>query len=248
MSQPPKTLIIVPALNEAGSIVRVVRDIQAHVPHADVLVINDGSTDDTGTLARGVGAIVLDMPYNVGIGAAVQTGFLYAAQHGYEVAVQTDGDGQHPAQGIPALLSALRESGADMVIGSRFLGDTGYQQSIARRVGGFILAQILSRATGTRFTDPTSGFRASNRRTLELCARLYPHDYPEPEAIIILHRAGLRCTEIPAKMLQRDTGKSSITPLRSAYYMTKVILAILINLLRAPAITRTLPHEHPPTD
>ncbi len=233
-----RTLVIVPALNESGSIQRVIRQIHQHVPSADVAVINDGSVDDTAALARAAGAIVLDMPYNVGIGAAVQTGFIYAAQHGYDVAVQTDGDGQHPPQEIPRLIDALQTTGADLVIGSRFLEDTGYQQTFARRVGGQILAQILTWATGQRITDPTSGFRASNRRTLELCARLYPHDYPEPEAVIILHRAGLKLCEISVRMAERTSGVSSITFLGSGYYMTKVILAILINLLRVPITPR----------
>lgn len=238
MTEFPKTLIIIPALNEAESIVRVVGAVQEHAPWADIVVINDGSTDDTAHLARKAGAIVIDMPFNVGIGAAVQTGFRYAARHGYEVAVQTDGDGQHPPSELPSLVSALQNLDADMVIGSRFLEYRGYSQTAARRAGGYILARILSAATHTRMTDPTSGFRASNRRTLELCAQLYPHDYPEPEAIIILHRAGLKIREIPVTMQQRQGGVSSITPLRSAYYMTKVILAILINLLRAPALQK----------
>jgi glycosyltransferase involved in cell wall biosynthesis len=229
-----RVLVIVPALNESGSITQVVGAIHAHVPTADVVVVNDGSRDNTAELARAAGAVVLDMPYNVGIGAAVQTGFLYAAQHGYDVALQIDGDGQHPPENIPLLIDALRDSGADVASGSRFLEDTGYQQTWARRVGGMILAWILTRATGTRITDPTSGFRAYNRRALMLCAQHYPHDYPEPEAIIILHRAGLRLHEIPVKMLNRVTGSSSITFLRSGYYMVKVILAILINLLRTP--------------
>jgi glycosyltransferase involved in cell wall biosynthesis len=235
----PRILVIVPALNESGSIQRVVRSIQEHVPSADVVVVNDGSNDDTAPLARAAGAVVLDMPYNVGIGAAVQTGFIYAAQHGYDVAVQTDGDGQHPAQEIPRLVDALAANNADVVIGSRFIDPArpGYQQTAARRVGGEILARILSMTTGQRITDPTSGFRASNRRALLLCAQLYPHDYPEPEAIIILHRAGLRLCEIAVQMSPRETGVSSITFLRGGYYMTKVILAILINLLRAPALS-----------
>lgn len=230
----PKILIIVPALNEAGSIQRVIAAIHESVPTADVVVINDGSIDDTGRLAQAAGAIVLNMPYNVGIGAAVQTGFIYAAQNGYDIAVQTDGDGQHPPSEIPKLIDALQTGEADLIIGSRFAEDTGYQQSIARRLGGWILAKILTIATGAPITDPTSGFRASNAKTLALCARLYPHDYPEPEAIIILHRAGLTIREIPVQMKHRDSGRSSITPLRSGYYMTKVILAILINLLRKP--------------
>lgn len=235
----PKTLVIVPALNESGSIQRVVRSIHEHVPFADVVVVNDGSSDDTAPLAREAGAIVLDMPYNVGIGAAVQTGFIYAAQHGYDVAVQTDGDGQHPPQEIPKLVEALAANNADVVIGSRFIDpkNASYDQTVARRLGGRVLSRILTWTTGQRITDPTSGFRASNRRALTLCAHLYPHDYPEPEVVIILHRAGLRLCEIPVHMEPRETGVSSITFLRGGYYMTKVILAILINLLRAPALT-----------
>jgi len=236
---PPRTLIIVPALNESGSIAHVVCQILDHVPHADVVVVNDGSTDDTAAIAREAGAIVLDLPYNVGIGAAMQTGFQYAANQGYDVAVQTDGDGQHPASEIPRLLDALASSEADVVIGSRFIEDRGYEQEPLRRVGGRILSRVLRMATGLTVTDPTSGFRASNRRALALCAQLYPHDYPEPEAIIIFQRAGLVIHEIPITMSQRLAGVSSITPLRSAYYMTKVILSILINLLRAPAVPQS---------
>ncbi|MEL7236380.1 MAG: glycosyltransferase family 2 protein, partial [Chloroflexota bacterium] len=199
----PRVLIIVPALNESGSIAGVVADIHSHVPGADVVVINDGSTDNTAEVATGAGAVVLNMPYNVGIGAAMQTGFKYAARQGYDIAIQTDGDGQHPPSQIPALVDVLCNTDADMVIGSRFIEDRGYQQSTSRRVGGVILSRVLKMSTGHTFTDPTSGFRASNRRTLELCARLYPHDYPEPEAIIIMHRAGLRVTEIPVTMAQR---------------------------------------------
>ena len=235
----PRTLIIVPALNESGAIARVIGDIQTHVPFADIVVINDGSTDDTAVIARDAGAVVLDMPYNVGIGAAVQTGFMYAAQHQYDVAVQTDGDGQHPPAQIPVLLQALQDTDADMVNGSRYLTDMGYRGTWTRRFGSMILAWILTMTTGKSITDPTSGFRASNRRTIELCARLYPHDYPEPEAIIVLRRAGLTIEEIPVEMKARGSGRSSITPIRSAYYMTKVILAILINLLRAPALNRS---------
>ena len=152
----PRTLVIVPALNESGSIASVVQGIREHAPFADVVVINDGSVDDTATLARAAGAAVVDMPYNVGIGAAVQTGFIYAATHGYEVAVQTDGDGQHPPDQIVKLVEALQETGADMMIGSRFLEDTGYEQTMARRLGGVILARILTWATGEPMTDPTS--------------------------------------------------------------------------------------------
>jgi glycosyltransferase involved in cell wall biosynthesis len=237
MSQHPKTLIIIPALNEADSIAYVIGQIREHAPWADIAVINDGSTDRTGAIAAACGVVVLNIPYNVGIGAAVQTGFKYAASHGYAVAVQTDGDGQHPPSEIPALVQALAEGAADMVMGSRFIEDRGYRTPPARRVGIWLLARIIAAATGHPCSDPTSGFRASNRRTILLCARDYPHDYPEPEAVVMLQRAGLRIREIPVRMSARLGGRSSITALRSGYYMAKVILAILIGLLRqAPTL------------
>ena len=240
MSDQPKTLIIIPALNEADSIAYVIGQIREHAPWADIAVVNDGSTDRTGAIARACGVVVLNVPYNVGIGAAVQTGFMYAARHDYAVAVQTDGDGQHPPSEIPALLAALAEGDADMVLGSRFIEDKGYRTPAARRFGIRILEGIIAAATGNRCSDPTSGFRASNRRTILLCARDYPHDYPEPEAIVMLQRAGLRIREIPVRMSARLGGRSSITALRSGYYMAKVILAILIGLLRpAPTLDRT---------
>lgn len=233
----PKTLVIIPALNEADSIAHVIGLIQQHAPWADIAVINDGSTDDTRTIATTCGAIVLNMPYNVGIGAAVQTGFLYAAQHGYEVTVQNDGDGQHNPQEIPLLVSDLIASGSDLVVGSRYIEDRGYITPMARKVGIVILARIISLITRQQFTDPTSGFRASSQRTIRLCAGTYPHDYPEPEAVVLLHRAGLRLREIPVTMNPRYGGKSSITPIKSGVYMLKVILAILIGLLRpAPPV------------
>ncbi len=228
----PKTLIMIPALNEEDSIPKVLREIHAHVPWADVAVINDGSTDRTAEIARECGAIVLPMPYNVGIGAAVQAGFLYAAKHGYQVAVQNDGDGQHSPAEIPELVTALLTSGADVMIGSRYIEDRGYITPRMRRIGIIILAKIISRIVGWRSTDPTSGFRASNRRTIEVCAQDYPHDYPEPEAVVLLHRRGLTVREMPVTMNARYGGQSSITPLKSGYYMVKVILAILVGLLR----------------
>jgi glycosyltransferase involved in cell wall biosynthesis len=228
----PPTLVIIPALNEEDSIADVMAQIHEYAPWADVAVINDGSSDRTGAIAEACGAIALHLPYNVGIGAAVQTGMIYAARYGYEVAVQTDGDGQHPPSEIPALVSQLLKGDADIVVGSRYIEDRGYRTPVTRRMGIILLARIISIVTGIRCTDPTSGFRASNRKTILLCARTYPHDYPEPEAIVLLHRAGLRVREVPVTMQARQGGRSSITPLRSGFYMAKVILAILISLLR----------------
>jgi glycosyltransferase involved in cell wall biosynthesis len=230
----PRTLVIIPALNESESIAHVIALIRQHVPWADIAVINDGSTDDTGRIAEACGAFVLHMPHNVGIGAAVQTGFLFAHRRGYAVTVQNDGDGQHDPREIPALVRELLTSGADLVIGSRYIEDRGYVTPFARRVGIVILSQVISFITRQRFTDPTSGFRASGARAIALCARAYPHDYPEPEAVVLLHRAGLRLREMPVTMNPRYGGVSSITPLKSGMYMFKVLLAIGIGLLRPP--------------
>lgn len=233
----PRTLVMIPALNEADSIEAVIAKIRQHVPWADIAVLNDGSSDATGAIAEAHGAIVLHLPYNVGIGAAVQTGFLFAYRNGYDAAIQTDGDGQHPPHEIPRLIEALQAGAGDVVIGSRYLEDRGYQTPWNRRTGIIILSALISAVTKMPCSDPTSGFRASGRRAIALCARLYPHDYPEPEAIVLLRRAGLRVAEIPVTMQARQGGKSSITPLKSGTYMAKVILAILIGMLRrAPRI------------
>jgi glycosyltransferase involved in cell wall biosynthesis len=195
-------------------------------------VIDDGSRDRTAAIAAEHGAIVLRMPHNVGIGSAVQTGFLYAVRRGYAVAVQHDGDGQHPADEVGALIRCMETRGADVVIGSRYLEDRGYSTPIDRRIGILILAGLITRIIGQPITDPTSGFRATRGAALAFCARDYPFDYPEPEAVVLLARAGFRVCETPVTMHQRFGGQSSITPLRSGYYMIKVILAILIGLLR----------------
>jgi len=240
----PKTLVIIPALNEEASIAYVIGLIREHAAWADVAVINDGSTDRTGAIAEDCGAIVLHLPHNVGIGAAVQTGMIFAARCGYEVAVQNDGDGQHDPREIPLLVRDLLDSGADLVIGSRYIEDRGYITPPIRRFGIVVLARVISWVTRQRFTDPTSGFRASSRRAIQLCARVYPHDYPEPEAVVLLHRAGLRLREIPVTMNPRYGGKSSITPFKSGLYMVKVLLAIAIDLLRrAPTLEDQAPQD-----
>ena len=228
-----RILVILPALNEGPNIAAVVQGIRAQLPAADVLVINDGSLDNTVQQARAAAAMVLSLPYNVGIGAAVQTGFKFAAAHNYDVVVRSDGDGQHAPASIRRLLESLQADEADVVIGSRFLDEQGdYGTPAARRLGISILAKLLSIITSQRITDPTSGFAAFNRPAIRLFAQVYPHDYPEPEAIVILHRSRLRQVEIPVSMTPRQHGNSSITPLRSVYYMIKVTLAILIHLLR----------------
>jgi glycosyltransferase involved in cell wall biosynthesis len=228
-----RKLAIVPALNEAGMVGRVVRDIRREVPEFDVLVVDDGSTDDTVAEAEGQGAQVIRHPFNLGIGGAMQSGYKYALAHGYNVAVQVDGDGQHKTEYLPLMLEALNTEGAaDMVTGSRFLEDPGYKVPFGRRAGNMIFAVVLSGIVRQRITDPTSGFRMTNRRGIELFARDYPHDYPEVEAILMLHHHRLRIHEVPVRMNARGFGRSSIDYPRSAFYMAKVLLAIFVGVIR----------------
>jgi glycosyltransferase involved in cell wall biosynthesis len=228
-----KLLIILPAYNESANITRTIANVRQRMPNADILVINDGSNDNTGQLAEEAGAIVLHMPYNVGIGAGVQTAFQFAQAHHYEIVIRNDGDGQHAADGIQRLLKRIEQGDVDMVMGSRFIGDGGdYGTPIMRRLGITILSNLLSVLSRQKITDPTSGFAAFNQRAIALFARVYPHDYPEPEAILVLHRAHLKMAEIPVTMLPRENGQSSITPVRSITYMLKVTLAILVTAIR----------------
>ncbi len=228
-------LAIVPALNEAGSIAHTVADIRQHAAGFDILVLDDGSTDETAALAAQAGANVISMPFNVGIGGAMQCGYMYARDHGYQVAVQVDGDGQHDARDIPRLLAALAEDPpVDMVTGSRFLGQhAGYRSSPLRRVGIRVFASVISLVTRRRVTDPTSGFRMSARSGIELFARDYPHDYPEVEAIILLHANRLAMRELSVAMRPRTTGQSTIRRGVPVYYMIKVLLAVFVAMLRA---------------
>jgi glycosyltransferase involved in cell wall biosynthesis len=229
-----RCLAIVPAYNEAGCVAGVVHGLHEHAPEFDVLVIDDGSTDATAQSAADAGATVLRMPFNLGIGGAVQAGYVYALEHDYEFAVQVDGDGQHDPAQIEALADVFRaDHSVDFVYGSRFAEGSGYQSSLNRRVGIRIFAWLLSLITRQRVTDPTSGFRLANRRAIELFARDYPHDYPEVEAILMVHAHRLRVVEVPVSMHARVSGRSSITWMRSAYYMVKVLLAVMIGLFRA---------------
>jgi glycosyltransferase involved in cell wall biosynthesis len=231
-----KHLAIVPAYNEAGAIASTVADILEHAPGFDVVVVDDGSTDDTATLARSAGAEVVQLPFNLGIGGAVQSGYLFARDHDYDVAVQVDGDGQHDARQIGRLLNHLRtHRELNMVTGSRFLqdDDDGYRSSKSRRLGIRIFGFVLSRVTGRPVTDPTSGFRMCDRHAIDLFARDYPHDYPEVEAVLMVHAHRLTSAEVPVRMRARTTGVSSINASRSLFYMIKVLLAIFVGLLRA---------------
>jgi glycosyltransferase involved in cell wall biosynthesis len=229
----PSYLAVVPAYNESSTIAGVVEELRQHAPEFDALVVDDGSTDGTHLLAREAGATVLKLPFNVGIGGAVQTGFVYALEHGYDYLAQVDGDGQHDSVELERLVATMEEEAVDMVCGSRFLTDDyRYPAPISRRTGIHIFAFLLSRIVGMRVSDPTSGFRLYNRRAIELFARSYPHDYPEVEAVMILHRHRMRMREIPVKMYIRGGGTSSISTGKSAYYMVKVLLALFVGLGR----------------
>ncbi|OPY83909.1 MAG: Undecaprenyl-phosphate mannosyltransferase [Syntrophorhabdus sp. PtaU1.Bin153] len=227
-----KCLVIIPAFNEEGSIEQVVENVRNHLPQSDIVVINDGSKDRTSEKARACGARVLDLPFNLGIGGAMQTGYKYAHMKGYDVAIQVDGDGQHDPKEIKKLLKALEEQSLDMVIGSRFIERSEYRVSKARRIGIVILSRVISVIVRYEVTDPTSGFRAVNRRVIKLFSSDYPQDYPEPEAIVFLHRHGLNIGEVPVDMSARSTGESSITWSRSMYYMVKVLLAIFVDCFK----------------
>jgi glycosyltransferase involved in cell wall biosynthesis len=219
---------------------RVVRDIQRAAPDFDVLVVDDGSTDATAAEAEVEGAAVIRHPFNLGIGGAVQSGYKYALREGYDVAVQVDGDGQHKPSYLPELLAALQTEGkADMVCGSRFRGDPGYKVPLGRRIGNLIFSVVLTVITRQRITDPTSGFRMTNRRGIELFARDYPHDYPEVESVLMVHFHRLRSAEVPVTMRPRAGGVSSIDKRQSVYYMIKVLLAVFIGLFRARPIVES---------
>jgi hypothetical protein len=224
---------IVPALNEAEVIGRVVEEIRAADPRIDVVVVDDASSDETAEVARALGASVLRLPFNVGIGGAVQTGFRFAVAQGYDLAVRLDGDGQHDAREIPKLLGPVERGDANIVIGSRFAEAGGtYRPPFARRIGIRVFARLVSLLGGQRVTDTTSGFIALDRLGIQLFARDYPHDYPEVEATLVALRSGLRLAQVQVEMRERETGASSITFLRSLYYIVKVMLALLVSSLR----------------
>ena len=227
-----KTLVIIPAYNEEGSVEKVVEELKKYLPQADALVVNDGSTDLTSEKAKFSGAVVLDLPFNLGIGGAMQAGYKYAFEKDYDIAIQVDGDGQHDPKEIPKLLKVLEEGKVDMVIGSRFIGDSPFKSSMMRRVGISIFSKVISLIVGQNITDPTAGFRAVNRKAIQLFALDYPQDYPEPEAVVLVHQCGLRMEEVPAGMSERYAGESSITKSRSIYYMAKVLLAIFVDCFK----------------
>jgi glycosyltransferase involved in cell wall biosynthesis len=235
MSASGTALAVVPAYNEAQTVASVVRAIHKAAPDFDVLVVDDGSTDRTAESAERAGARVLRLPFNLGIGGAVQAGFTFARDNDYHLMVQVDADEQHDPGEIRHLLDAMEANPTvDMVCGSRFLTrDFRYPAPVSRRTGIHVFAFLLSRILRQRVSDPTSGFRLYNRRAINLFARDYPHDYPEVEAVLMVHHHHLRMAEVPVRMYKRGGGISSITSGKSAYYMIKVLLALMVGLARA---------------
>ena len=227
-----KSIVIIPAYNEEKSIVKTVQDICEHAPEFDYIIINDCSTDHTLDICRENQLHVLNLPINLGIGGAVQTGFLYAYTNGYDYAVQFDGDGQHDARYLQRMRDYMEEQKADMLIGSRFLEKEGFQSTGMRRFGIRYFSVLIKLLTGVTITDPTSGMRMINRDIIALYSESYPKDYPEPESVVSIINRGKKVLEYPVEMRKRMEETSSISPLKSVYYMIKVTLAILIEMLR----------------
>ena len=231
MEKKNRCLIIIPAYNEAGNIEKVVNNLVENYPQYDYVIINDGSTDTTKKICQANFYKVLNLPINMGIGGAVQTGYRYARDNGYEAAVQIDGDGQHDVVFLEEMLQVIESGQADIVIGSRFVQKEGFQSSQIRRVGINFLSVLGWMLTGVRLKDITSGYRVVNKRFIHVFADDYPADYPEPEAMVIAAVHGGRIKEHPVVMKEREQGKSSITFKKSVYYMIKVTLAMLIRRL-----------------
>ena len=227
-----KSLVIIPAYNEEKSILKTVNDIKENAKSFDYVIVNDCSMDKTLELCREHGLCVLNLPVNLGIGGAVQTGYLYAYKNGYDYAVQFDGDGQHDASYLEAMRDYMKDRDVDLLIGSRFLEKEGFQSSGLRRFGIRYFSHLIKLLTGVRITDPTSGMRMADRSVMEIYANCYPKDYPEPESAVAILNVGKKIEEYPVKMREREEGVSSISPVRSVYYMIKVTLAILVEALR----------------
>lgn len=243
MGEQPSVLIIMPAHNEAGNIRRTLAEIRESLAwSADILVVNDRSSDETGALARECGATVVDLPCNLGYGGAVQTGFKYAIRRGYDIAVLMDADGQHDPRCIPDLLAPVISGQADIAIGSRFLGQLAYRIPATRRLGMAVMAKITSQACGQRITDPTSGFQALRQDVMRFFSQdNYPMDFPDADTIMTLKFHGFRIQEVPVTMRARFTGTSMHAGLRLLYYIPKMLLAMFVVVLRhatAPAAPR----------
>lgn len=223
-----KTLLIIPAYNEQENIVKTIQDIETNATDVDYVVINDCSRDNTKVILKEYGANYLDLPVNLGIGGGVQTGYRYALEHGYDIAIQFDGDGQHDAKYISTLTAPIIADEADCVIGSRFIKKEGFQSSALRRFGINFLSSLIYLLSGVKVHDVTSGFRAVNRNVIAYFAESYPQDYPEPDAILASSLEGFRIQEVAVQMRERIGGQSSISTLNSIYYMVKVSISLVV--------------------
>lgn len=228
-----KFLVIVPAFNESASVGKLCRRLHRALPTFDVLVIDDGSTDTT-VRELPPHTTVVSLPFNLGIGGAMQTGYRYASLHGYDVAVQVDGDGQHRPSEVMRLVERIIAGEADLVVGSRFHANGKYKQVPTRMIGIYILGGLIRVLTGLRISDPTSGFRAANRKVIRAFAHWYPEDYPEPEVILLLQRGRFKIEEVPVRMRQRRGGLSSIPLARGLFYVLKVVVCLLLDMVREP--------------
>jgi len=228
--------IIIPAYNEEESLPALIQEIKSlKVDNVEIIpvIVNDCSVDSTAEVARNLNVDLLDLAVNIGIGGTVQTGMVYALQSGFDYAMQVDGDGQHPAAEIPKMIAAMKESGSNVVIGSRFITGEGFQSSGFRRLGIGYLRVIIRLLTGLDITDSTSGFRLYDRKALVAIESYYPDEYPEPEAVIYFKRKGLKITETPVLMESRQGGKTSISFINSIYYFWKVSLAVFFSYLKS---------------
>ena len=227
-----RLLVLVPAFNEEGAIARVVRSVNDSMPGIPVLVIDDCSADTTVQTAEAAGAHVVSLPHHLGLGGCVQTGYKLAFEAGYQYVIRVDGDGQHDARDIPLVFETLKGSGCEMVIGSRFVEKSGQSTGPARSLGILFFRAVLRPILGQAVHDPTSGFVGVNRRALAVFGKSFPLEYPEIEALVVLQRRKFRFVEVPCRMLPRTTGRSSITALKSVYYIVHVLLGVLVNVLK----------------